>query len=118
VVYHSSTYGDFNEFSVHEQREGMAGFGFYFTDRDNSNIYAKHAEKFKMDRDRAGNDKKPSTYPVFLKMENPLVVDDIREVSRLWVDRKVPGAFGQSRSVAGISPDALSPLERAGYDGI
>ena len=117
VVHHSSTYGDFSVFDKSEQRKGMAGFGFYFTDTEGSNIYAAHSSKFKMDRDWRGNEKKINTIPVYLQMQNPLVADNIASIQAIYGKRD-PGAFGVGREIAGISVDAKTAIERDGYDGV
>ena len=115
VVYHATTYGDFNEFTKEEQRKGMAGFGFYFSDRYGSNVYAEHSQRFKMDRSWKGEPKQVNTMPVFLRMENPLLADNIADVANRFKDQ---GAFGVGRKVAGLSDDAKTAIQRAGYDGV
>jgi ADP-Ribosyltransferase in polyvalent proteins len=116
VVYHSNTYGGgFGAFDKSEQRKGMAGFGFYFSDDDGANIYAEHAASFKSHQSWDGKEKAVNTIPVYLKMDNPLRIDDIADVAARFKD---PGAFGVSRSVAGLSADAKSAVQRAGYDGV
>lgn len=117
VVYHASTFGDFDTFDKSKQAKGMAGFGFYFTDREGSNIYTDYGQNFQADRDWQGNPKRVNVTPVFLRMENPLVVDDIAKVSAKYGKRD-PGAFGQGRTYAGLSVDAQTAIQRDGYDGV
>lgn len=115
VVYHATAYGDFNEFTKAEQRKGMAGFGFYFSDRDGSNVYAEHSQRFKTDRSWKGEPKRVNTMPVYLRMGNPLRADNIADVARRFRD---PGAFGVSREIAGLPDVAKTAIQRAGYDGV
>jgi len=115
VVYHATTYGDFNEFTKAEQRKGMAGFGFYFSDSNGSNVYAEHSQRFKMDRSWKGEPKRVNIMPAFLRMDNPLRADNIADVARRFNDK---GAFGVGRSVAGLSDDAKTAIQLAGYDGV
>lgn len=115
VVYHATAYGDFNEFTKAEQRKGMAGFGFYFSDVEGSNVYAEHSQRFKLDRSWKGEPKQINTMPVYLRMDNPLRADNIADVARRFND---PGAFGVGRSIAGLSDDAKTAIQRAGYDGV
>lgn len=117
VVYHASTFGDIEVFDKAEQMKGMAGYGFYFSDKDGSNIYAEHSHKFKADRDFRGNPKRTNIVPAYLKIENPLRADNIAEISQRF-GKQDPGAFGQARAYAGLSPDAKTAIQRAGYDGV
>jgi hypothetical protein len=113
VVYHgNTTYGDFSEFKKSDQRKGMAGYGFYFTDAESSNIYAEHAATFKLDKSFDGAEKKINTMPVYLSITKPFIVDNIANV---------PGnknGFGVSRKYNNISEDDKHTLQIQGYDGI
>ena len=117
VVYHVSTYGDFSVFEKSEQRKGMAGFGFYFTDAEGSSIYADHANEFKMNRSWRGEEKKVNIMPTYLAMQKPLVVDNIAEVQARY-GKADPGGFGAGREIAGLSADAKTAIQRAGFDGV
>lgn len=116
VVYHNSVYGDFDAFEKGEQRKGVAGFGFYFTDREGSNVYAEHADRFKADSSFSGAPKRISTMPVYLAMNNPLYVDT-QEALQPYVAAE-PGSFGVGREVAGLKNTDMSAIQRAGYDGV
>jgi hypothetical protein len=119
VVYHSTTYGDFSEFNKAEQRKGMGGFGFYFTGQAGANAYAQYGQKFQMEQNWRGDPKRVNIMPVYLKMERPLVVDDIRKLKQgmpgLSSD---PGPFGVGRAIAGMPIEAKTAIEEAGYDGV
>lgn len=117
VVYHTSTFGNFSTFDKAEQRKGIGGFGFYFTDKTGSAIYADYGMNFQASHDYAGNQKQVNTMPVYLKINNPLRVGDIRDV---WIKygEAQPGSFGVSREVAKVAAAAKLNIERAGYDGI
>jgi hypothetical protein len=117
VVYHTTTYGDFNEFNKSEQRKGMAGYGFYFTDAESSSVYADYAFNFQAGRNWRGDEKKVNTMPVYLAMRTPLVVDNIAEVAAKYGKRD-PGAFGQGREYAGLSASAMTAIQRDGFDGV
>jgi hypothetical protein len=114
VVYHSTTYGDFDAFTKAEQRKGMAGYGFYFSDAKGADIYSKYAATFKLDKSFSGEEKKLNVMPVFLAMRNPLVADNIADV--LTPDER--RGFGVSREFNQVSPEAKSRLEQMGYDGV
>lgn len=114
VVYHTSTFGDFNVFNKAEQRKGVAGFGFYFSDRAGSNIYADYGQNFQADRNYRGDEKAVKTMPVYLSIKHPLVVNDLSELSRFGGK----GDFGTSRDIARVGPDEKGAIERAGYDGV
>ena len=117
VVYHATTYGDFDAFSKAEQRKGMAGYGFYFTDRFGSEIYADYGMNFQMPRNWRGDEKKVNVMPVYLHMTNPLVIDNIADVLARYGKRD-PGQFGQARQFGGMSPDAMTAIQRDGFDGV
>jgi hypothetical protein len=117
VVYHSTTFGDFNEFDKPSQRKGMAGYGFYFTDKDGSNIYADYGLNFQASRDWQGNEKKVNIMPVYLRMENPLIIDNIADVKDTYGKRD-PGQFGQGRKYGGMGEAAKTAIQRDGYDGV
>ena len=117
VTYHSTTFGDFDTFNRSEQRKGMAGFGFYFSDQDGANIYADYGMNFQANQDWRGNPKRVNVMPSLLAASNPLVVDNIADVSNRYGKRD-PGAFGTGREFAGLSDDALTAIERDGYDGV
>lgn len=116
VMYHASTYGgDFRAFDKAEQRKGLAGFGFYFSDAEGANVYATHSERFKMPFSFDGKKKATSVLPVYLKMERPLRVGDLSEMPAKYTQE---GRFGTSREVSKIGPEALTAIQRDGYDGV
>lgn len=116
-VYHVTVYGDFGVFDKSQQRKGMAGYGFYFTDVEGVNIYADYGKNFQADQDWKGNPKRINIMPVYLSIQNPLVIDNIADAKAKYGNRD-PGQFGQSREYGGMSKDALTAVERAGYDGV
>ena len=113
---HASTYGDITEFKTEEQRFGKAGYGFYFSDAAGANLFAEYGDKFQMARSAAGEEKAVKTYPVFISMRNPLVVDHVDDL-KPYLD---PGQkFGVARGIFGnLSPEAITKLQKQGYDGI
>ena len=116
VVMHASTYGDISEFKKEEQRFGKAGFGFYFSDASGSNLFAEYGDRFQMERSASGEQKAVKTYPVYLSLQNPLVVDHVDDLMR-YLDRGQK--FGVARGFFGNLPaDAMLQLQRQGYDGI
>jgi GNAT superfamily N-acetyltransferase len=117
VVYHATGYGDFDAFSKAEQRKGMAGYGTYFSDADGANLYARYNQEFQADVSAQGEPKRTSVIPVYLRMENPLRAESIKTIAGMY-GMKDPGAFGQSREFGGLSPDALTAIQRDGYDGV
>lgn len=113
---HASTYGDITEFKTEEQRFGKAGYGFYFSDAAGSNLFAEYGDKFQMMRSAQGEEKSVKTYPVFIAMQNPLVVDHVDDL-KPYLD--AGQKFGVARGIFGnLSPDAITKLQRQGYDGI
>jgi len=50
----------------------MAGYGFYFTDAESSNVYAEHAATFKLDKAFDGQKKDKHNARVFSD-ENPFM---------------------------------------------
>jgi len=114
VVYHSSTYGDFDTFSKADQRKGMAGYGFYFSDAAGADVYSQHAATFKMDKAYDGSEKKINVMPVYLTMKNPFRVDNINDV----LPPGTKQGFGVAREFNGIGAEEKSSLERRGYDGV
>ncbi len=116
VVMHASTFGDITKFDRSKQAFGKAGFGFYFSDADGSNLFAEYGDKFQAWRSADGEPKAIKTYPVYLSMQNPLVVDHVDDLKPyLEKDQK----FGVGRGIFGNLPaDVITKLERAGYDGI
>lgn len=117
VVYHATTYGDFDTFQKSEQRKGMAGYGFYFTNNEGSNIYADYGMNFQSDTAWNGASKKVNVMPVYLNMQNPLIVDNIAGVQARYGKRD-PGQFGQGRTYGGMSEGAKTAIQRDGYDGV
>ena len=117
VVFHASTYGDFDVFKKSEQRKGMAGYGFYFSDSLGASIYTDYGNRFQMDRNWQGNEKKLNVMPVYLSMQNPLVVTDMKAIQNKYQKRD-PGFFGQGRSHGGMAEHGLTAIQRDGYDGV
>lgn len=116
-VYHVTVYGDFDAFDKNSQRKGMAGYGFYFTDVSGVNICADYGANFQAPHDWQGNPKRINVMPVYLSLQNPLVVDHIADVKAKYGNRD-PGQFGQGREYGGMGKDALTAIERDGYDGV
>lgn len=117
VVYHSSTFGNFDAFDKTSQRKGTAGFGFYFSDAVGANIYSDYGLNFQASTDWKGNPKGVNQMPVYLSMSNPLRVDNIADL-RSQYGKFDKGMFGQGREYAGMGPDEKGAIEQAGYDGV
>lgn len=116
TVYHASTYGDIEAFNKAEQRFGKAGYGFYFSDPNGANLFAEFGEKFQMQRNYKGDEKKVNITPAYLKMENPLVVDHVDDL-KPYLD--VGQVFGAARGIGkNLTPEAKTKLQQMGYDGI
>ncbi|WP_372892011.1 LPD38 domain-containing protein [Sphingomonas sp.] len=116
VVMHANTYDDITEFSRAEQRFGKAGYGFYFSNAEGSNLFAEYGDRFQSATSYNGKPKAVKTIPVYLSLQNPLIVDHVDDL-KLWLD--AGQKFGVGRGIFGNLPaEALTKIERAGYDGI
>ena len=116
VVFHANTFGDFSEFTKAEQRFGKAGYGFYFSDTDGANLFADYGMKFQHPTSYAGEPNRVKVYPVYLKMEHPLILDHVDDLTP-YLDKGQK--FGVARGVFGnLSTDAKTKLQERGYDGI
>ncbi len=116
VVMHASTYGDITAFDKSKQSFGKAGYGFYFSNEFGSNLFAEYGEKFQYSRSASGEEKAVKTYPVYLSIRNPLIVDHVDDL-RPYLDRNQH--FGVGRGFNGnLAPDAVLRLQQLGYDGI
>lgn len=103
-------------FDPNKQRYGMGGYGFYFTNAEGANRYSLlHHRMFQIATEL-------NQIPVFLKIENPLIVGSI-EALKAWirpVDTLKPRpTFGAMRGYAGNeTADVLTRIQTAGYDGV
>jgi len=109
VVYHG-TVGDFSEFSMKEYGTnftGDYGIGFYFTqDPKVASGYADSADFIA--GHKSGKSGGANVMPVYLKMENPLIVKKSFGTGDLW--KKVPGAKTKQELTDGLISQ--------GYDGV
>jgi hypothetical protein len=97
-------------FDTSKQRFGVGGYGFYFTDVEGANRYSKlHDRMFQIAT-------AINQIPVFLKIENPLIVKSIEHLKR-WLEPNQ--IFGAMRGYSGNdTSDILTKIQYAGYDGV
>ena len=116
VVYHSSTFGDFDKFNKSSQAFGKAGYGFYFSNQDGANLFSEYGSKFQHPTSWDGKPNAVKIYPVYLQMKNPLVLNHVDDLEK-YLD---PGQkFGVARGIFGnLSPEAQTKIQKLGYDGV
>ena len=97
-------------FDPSKQRFGKGGYGFYFTNVEGANRYSTlHHRMLQIATSL-------NQIPVFLKIENPLVVASIEDLKR-WLEPRQ--AFGAMRGYSGNdTADVLTRIQKAGFDGV
>jgi hypothetical protein len=114
-VFHASTYGTWNTLDPNESVFGKAGYGSYFSNAVGAKLFAEYGEKFQMSQNWKGVPKNVRILSVYLKLDNPLMVDHVDEM-KPWLDRNQQ--FGVGREYQQIRPGPVPLPKSLGYDGV